>query len=118
MEFSDATEAVTDLNRDIKSYLQSVINFRGGIEYTIPDIELKLRGGYAYYPSPFKGDPSDYDQKIVSFGLGYLVAESLMIDATYSINSYSTKRVNYDSSSETLEKAKASNLLVTLSFRF
>ena len=117
-EFKNATDAVMELNSDIKSTLRSVVNFRGGIEYTIPDVDLRLRGGYQYYPSPFKGDPSDYNQKIMSFGLGYLVAESMMIDATYSMNSYSTKRVNYDATSETLEKVKTGNLLVTLSFRF
>jgi len=118
LEFSNANEDVEDLNRDIKSYLRSVINFRGGLEYTIPSIDLKVRGGYAVYPSPFKDDPSEYNQKILSFGLGYLVEESLMIDAAYSINSFTTRRVNYDYTSETIEKVKASNLLVTLSFRF
>lgn len=118
MEFDNANEDVTALNRDIKSVLQSVVNFRGGLEYTIPTVELKLRGGYGIYPSPFKGDQSEYNQKIMSFGLGYLVEESLMIDAAYSINSFTTRRVNYDVTSETLEKVKAGNLLVTLSFRF
>jgi long-subunit fatty acid transport protein len=118
MEFSNANNDVMELNRDIRTDLQSVFNLRLGLEYTIPNIELKLRGGFGLYPSPFKGDPSDYDRNIISFGLGYLVAESLMIDAAYAINSFTTKRVNYDSTSETLEKVKANSLLVSLSFRF
>lgn len=117
-EFKNATEDVMALNSEIKSTLKSVVNLRGGLEYTIPDIELKIRGGYGIYPSAFKGDPSDYDQKIASFGLGYLIEESMMIDAAYSINSFTTRRANYDITSETTEKVKASNLLITLSFRF
>ena len=118
LEFSKATDDVTALNRDIKTNLQSVFNMRVGLEYTIPMIELKLRGGFGLYPSSWKNDPSDYDRKIISFGLGYLVAESLMIDAGYAMNSFTTKRVNYDSTSETLEKIKANTFLVSLSFRF
>ena len=121
MEFSDATEDVMELNRDMKNYLQSALNFRVGLEYTIPMIELKLRGGFSLYPSPYKGDPSDYDRQIISFGLGYLVAESLMIDAAYAMNSFTTKRVNYAYEgliSETIEKVKANTFLVSLSFRF
>ena len=117
-EFSKANDDIMALNRYIKTDLQSVLNLRLGLEYTIPNIELKLRGGFALYPSPYKGDPSDYDRNIISFGLGYLVAESLMIDAAYAMNSFTTKRVNYDSTSETIEKVKANSLLVSLSFRF
>jgi len=118
IEFSNANDDVMELNRDIKSYLQSVLNWRLGLEYTIPKIELKVRGGFGLYPSPYKGDLSDYDRTVISFGLGYLVAESLMIDVTYAINSFTTRRVNYDSTSETIEKVKASTLLISLSFRF
>jgi len=118
LKFSNANDDITQMNRDIKRDLQSVFNFRLGLEYTIPAIELKLRGGFGVYPSPYKGDPSDYDRQVISFGLGYLVAESLMIDAAYAMNSFSTRRVNYDSTSETLEKISANTLLFSLSFRF
>jgi long-subunit fatty acid transport protein len=118
LEFSNANEDIMALNKDIKNTFRSVINYRGGIEYTIPDINLKLRGGYAVYPSAYKNDPSSFDRKQISFGLGYLVEESLMLDAAYSIGSFNTLHSNYDNYSILDEEVKTGNFILTMSFRF
>jgi long-subunit fatty acid transport protein len=118
LEFSNANDDIISLNKDIKNTFRSVLNYRAGLEYTIPNINLKVRGGYAVYPSAYNGDPSDYDRKQISFGLGYLVEESMMIDAAYSIGSFNTLHSNYDSYSITEEDVKTKNFVLTLSFRF
>jgi long-subunit fatty acid transport protein len=118
LEFANANSDILSLNKDIKNTFQSVINLHAGAEYTIPEINLKLRAGFALYPSPYKGDPSDFNRTQISFGLGYLVDESLMVDAAYSMGSFNTLHSNYDNYSKTDEKIKTNNVILSLSFRF
>jgi long-subunit fatty acid transport protein len=118
IEFANASADLLSLNKDIKNTFRSVVNLRGGAEYTIPDVNLKLRAGFSLYPSAYKNDPSDYDRKQISFGLGYLVDESLMLDAGYSLGTLSTIHSNYDQTSMTSEKVKTNNFILSLSFRF
>lgn len=74
----DAT--VNDINRSIKDQLAAVLNYNVGAEYTIPMVGLRLRAGYLVQPSPYKGDPSKYDHKYITAGIGFLADETIGID--------------------------------------
>jgi len=117
MEFRDATAELLQENTTIKELFQSTVNWRVGAQYEIPGLGLLVRGGYMLNPSPFRGDPSSFDQKFVTGGVGLNVDDMVYVDAAYARGSWKTFRVNYDSSSRTDEDVTTDNFLLTVSFR-
>lgn len=118
MEFSNADPVVMQNNTDIKSLFRATTNFRVGGEYEIPTTGIRLRAGYAYLPSPYQGDPSDYAQKYVTAGAGFIVQNSIAFDIGYAHGTYNTLHSNYDATSQTSEKINTNTLVGTLSYRF
>lgn len=118
MEFQDANPDLIALNQDIKNILRATGNFRAGAEYNVRDIGLRVRGGFIYNTSPYQGDPSSFDQKYFTAGLGIPLGESAMLDAGYAHGWWDTFRVNYTGGPVVNEKVTTNNFLATLSFRF
>ncbi len=121
MEFKNPTPNIaglTRLNSDIKRLFRSTVNLRGGAEYILPGSDLRLRGGFAYNPSPYDGDPSSFAQKYITGGVGFAVQSSIYIDIAYVYGYWDTFHVNYNSTSRTDESVRTSNLLFTVSYRF
>jgi long-subunit fatty acid transport protein len=121
MEFKNPSPNISDLttkNADIKEIFRATTNLRAGAEYTIPRIDVRLRGGFAYQPSPFKGDPASFAQKYIMGGLGFAVQSTVYIDVAYAHGWWDTYHVNYDATSRTDESVKADNILFTVSYRF
>ena len=118
MEFQNANSDLLALNQDIKDILRGTANFRAGAEYNISDIGLRVRGGFIYNTSPFQGDPSSFDQKYITAGLGVLLGESTMLDLGYAHGTWNTFRVNYSGGPRLDEKVNTNNLIASLSFRF
>lgn len=121
MEFSDGLDAsfMRDLNKDIEDNFRTVVNFNAGAEYAIPMIGLRLRGGFIYNPSPYDGDPAEYDRKYVTGGIGLLMNESISLDAAIAHGWWETYGDNYDSEvSRTFQKISVNNMLFTISYRF
>jgi hypothetical protein len=86
MEFRNGGLGVakeTSNNLDIKDLFRSVANFNGGIEYALPMSGISVRGGFMYRPSPFKGDPSEYDKKFVTAGIGFTTNNRISINLAY-----------------------------------
>ncbi len=118
LEFSDAPQALIALNQEIKTIFRPTANARFGAEYDISDIGLRLRGGFIYNTSPFDGDPSTFDQKYVTGGLGIPLGEASMLDLAYARGWWDTYRVNYDATSRVDESVATNNFLMTFSYRF
>jgi long-subunit fatty acid transport protein len=118
MEFKNANQDLINKNRDIKDLLRATANLRAGAEYEIRDAGLRVRGGFIYNPSPYQGDPSSYDQKYVTAGLGVLLGESTMLDIGYARGWWNTRRINYDGSPVVDEKVTTNTFLATISVRF
>lgn len=118
MEFRNATPALLQENTTIKEIYQSTVNWRVGAQFKLPALDLLLRGGFIMNPSPYRGDPSTFDQKFVTGGIGLNVDDMVYVDAAYARGSWKTYRVNYDSSSRTDEDIKTDNFLLSVSFRF
>jgi long-subunit fatty acid transport protein len=130
LEFTDWTQMefrplrdYTDENQNIKNIFKATVNLHAGLEYEISQIGLKLRGGFAYMPSPYKGDPTTYNKKLITAGLGYVISDVVAIDFGYGYgywNTFHTNKVAPESNriAITDEQIKTHNGLITLTYRF
>lgn len=66
-----------DINSEVRSAFNNVINLRGGLEYKAND-NFTARGGYAYFPSPQDGINSD--RQFISGGFSAVLTKGLMFD--------------------------------------
>jgi len=108
-------------NRNIKAWMRDTWTFRGGAELTLWKWGINLRGGFEWKPSPWKGDPSDFDQWNYTFGIGYS-DEGSSINFSYAMGSFKTYRVNYYlgnvPGSKTDEKVSTTTINITFSQKF
>lgn len=110
-------------NRNIKELMRDTWNLRGGAEATICwKWNLKLRGGIEWKPSPWKDDPSSYDQWKYTGGIGYVIDENSSINISYALGSWKTFRYNYyiydRPESKTSEKISTKTINITFSHKF
>lgn len=124
MEFTNDNPDLVDENRVIRDVFRSTTNLRGGAEFALFDLGLRLRGGVVYNPSPYKNDPSEYDQLYYTAGLGVSVEDNVFLNASLAFGKWKTFRDNYYLSglatppSRTDESVNTNSFNVTLSYRF
>jgi len=118
LEFRDANPDIIALNQDISDIFRATANVRVGAEYAIPPSGVRVRGGFMYNTSPFQGDPSSFDQKYFTVGLGIPLSEFTMFDLAYAHGWYDTIRGSYDGTAPINETVHTNNFLGTLSVRF
>lgn len=118
LEFKNANPDVIALNKDIKDIFRATVNFRGGGEYDIKQLGVRLRGGFIYNTSAFKNDPTSFDQKYYTAGLGFQMSEGTMLDLTFARGWWKTFRSNYSGSPIVEEDVKTNNFNLTFSYRF
>ena len=116
LEFRNANADVIAENTTIKNLFVATANLRAGAEYDLQSV--RLRGGFIYNTSPFKGDPTSFDQKFVTAGIGVLLGESSMMDLAYARGWWNTFRTNYDATSRVDEKVTTNTFMLTFSYRF
>jgi len=110
---------VSGLNKDVQATLRAVLNYNFGAEYTIPFIDARVRAGYFTLKSPYKEDPSEYDRKFLTFGLGYLLDGELSFDVAYMYGWWKDFGENYGfNQSRTLQDITYHNAVFGVSFRF
>ena len=121
-EFEDVAGLGTiaeDNNRDIKEQLKSVINYNIGLEYNISGTGLRVRGGFFVMPSPYQDDPSEFNRKYVTAGLGFLTDETVGIDVAYAYGWWEDFGDNYGSDvSRTFQDVSTSKFMITGIYRF
>lgn len=73
----------TQENQTIRNMYRSTLNLRAGVEFAVTP-ELFVRGGFAYYPSPYDKSITNQggDHMFYSAGLGYRW-RSIFLDAGY-----------------------------------
>jgi len=123
MEFNTNNADLVEENRVIRSIFRSTTALRGGAEVTLFDLGIRLRGGIVYNPSPYKDDPSDFDQKYYTAGVGAAIDENVSLTASVAFGMWKTFRDNYylyglDAPSRTSESVGTSLVNVTLTYRF
>jgi long-subunit fatty acid transport protein len=116
LEFTDANADLIAENSDIRRLLQATTNLRFGAEYGIAG--FMLRGGYAIQPSPWKGDPSSFDHKSWTAGLGVPIDEATMADFAFVHSWWNSYIINYDATSRVDEAVSNNSFMLTLTHRF
>ena len=110
---------IADLNKNIKDNLAAVLNYNVGIEYTLPKIGLRIRGGYFVQPSAYKDDPSGFDRKYVTGGIGFLTEETIGLDIAYAHGWWQDIGDNYSSYvSRTYQNVTYNKVIMTATYRF
>ncbi|MGA9121569.1 MAG: outer membrane protein transport protein [Bacteroidota bacterium] len=117
-EFANANQDVLNQNADFATTFRGTFNLRGGAEYEIRPVGIRLRAGYMYFPSIYKGDPTSFDQKVATGGVGFELGGASMLDVGYAYGWRDDYRVNYDASSRVDEHITSSLFLVTFTHRF
>jgi hypothetical protein len=123
MEFSNAEGIdvgyISDRNKEIKDELTSALNYNVGLEYTVPTVGLRIRGGFMNQPSAFADDDSEFDHKYLTGGLGYLANGKIGIDVAYAYGWWKDIGDNYDVNlSRTYQDVKHSTVMITTTYRF
>lgn len=123
LEFSNAeglsASYISDQNKKIKSLLRQTINYNLGAEYTIPNIGLRLRGGFIFQKSPFDKDEPEFDKKFITAGLGILADGVIGIDLGYAYGWWKDIGDNYGTNlSRTYQDIIYHKFIITTTYRF
>jgi len=110
---------IDQVNREIRDLLTSAINYNLGLEYTVPRVGLRLRGGFITQPSAFQDDPSEFDRKYLTGGIGYLADETIGIDLAYAYGWWNDFSDNYGQDvSRVMQEITVDNFVFTITYRF
>jgi hypothetical protein len=78
-----------------------------------------VRGGFFVQPSPYQDDPSEFNRKYVTAGLGFLTDETVGIDVAYAYGWWEDFGDNYGSDvSRTFQDVSTSKFMITGIYRF
>lgn len=114
-----AQRDIADMNKDIKNSLGTALNYNVGLEYTIPNLGLRVRGGYFTQKSAYKNDPSDFNKNFLTGGAGFLVDETVSVDLTYLHGWWNDYTENYGFNlSRVKQKISVDKLMLSFSYRF
>lgn len=122
LEFQNAAPELLALNNDMRAMFTSTLNWRAGAEVDLLDV-LRLRAGFRVDPSPYKDDPSDFDRKYATAGVGLPLGSSFMLDLAYAYGYWNSYRVNYTDPRTPLqprvdEEITTHQAMVTVSYRY
>jgi hypothetical protein len=119
MEFSEGLTPShrSDNNRLIKENFRSVLNYSLGASYILPYPDVTLRAGFIVNPSPYQNDPSEFDKKYFTAGLGFVASKVLSIDFAYVHGWWKTYGDNYGYEvSRTNQEISRDNIVLSLSY--
>ncbi len=114
-----SSQYIEQQNKTIKDQLGAVLNYNLGLEYTIPVVGLRVRTGFMSMPSAYKNDPSEYNKKYFTAGLGFLLQETIGIDAAFAHGWWKDFGDNYDTNvSRTFQTISDNHFMLTVTYRF
>ncbi|MCL2039967.1 MAG: hypothetical protein FWG85_06020 [Bacteroidetes bacterium] len=93
----DALLYFDELNEIIEEVLTTQFTIGAGLEYKIPNIPLYLRGSYTLQTSPYKNKTLCSDKSIIGAGVGLLLTNNLILDASFVYTTQEYRRANYGS---------------------
>lgn len=121
MEFTEGFDSgvMSDKNLEIEEIFESAASYNLGAELTFPYPRFKVRGGLIYNQSPYKDDPTEFDKKYLTAGLGFQFSEGFNIDVTYVHGWWETFGDNYGfNESRTYQEISVDKMMLSLSFGF
>lgn len=95
LKFDSDDSILKEENRYIQRAMREAFSVNGGVEVTLWDADLKLRGGAGYTQSPYKNDPTSFDQMTIGGGLAFMIDDNSSMDISYSRLEGKSTRVNY-----------------------
>jgi hypothetical protein len=122
IEWSD-NPGLEKKNNQLQSVFRPVTNIRIGAEFDVPYTELKIRAGYMLNPSPYKNDPSAFDEKVLTGGAGLFLQRNVVLDAAFAYGTMKSYRNEYSAvglpNSARVDRSITSTLVnFTVSYRF
>jgi hypothetical protein len=96
IQFTNSDVDMSALNQMAHDSLRGVLSWQVGAEYVIPVVGLSVRAGFSDEPSSFKGDPSSYDTKAISAGIGVPIGKSVVLEGSYRHITYHTSHAIYN----------------------
>ncbi|GEM_PF-2365960 len=96
LRFNNSSFDMTHENDLARDSLRGVLSWNLGAEYVFPLLGLSVRAGYGVEPSPYKNDPSSYNTKTMSAGLGILLSKSILLEGSWRRSSYHTFHTIYN----------------------
>lgn len=121
-EWTDSP-ALEKKNTQLQSLFRSTLSYRIGAEFDIPYTDMRVRGGYSAAPSPYKNDPSTFDQTMITGGIGIFLQRNVMLDGAFAYGSHKSFRNQYSipgltNASRTDESITTTLVNFTVSYRF
>jgi predicted porin len=86
-----------NVNDQIKQELKMQYILGAGLEYRIPQTPLYARGSYTIKTSPYKNSDLATDNHIIGIGVGLVLSNNFILDATFNYSSCDYLRANYGS---------------------
>lgn len=110
---------VAGVNKDIKDLLRNVVDYNFGIEYTVPELFIRVRAGFFTQGSPYRNDPAEFDKKYFTGGLGFLVDQTVSVDFAYAHGQWETYGDNYGSGvSRINQEVTVDKFIIGFGYRF
>ena len=127
LQFTNSDVDMSALNQMAHDSLRKVLSWQLGAEYVIPIAGVSVRAGYSMEPSPYKSDPTAYNTKAISGGLGILLSKSILLEASIRHTTYHTNHSLYNdvningspaSANITDDAIQRDDIAVTFNYRF
>ncbi len=99
-------------NKQIEDLFTTVVNLSIGAEFEIPQSPFRLRVGGMYLPSPYSGDPTDFDKKFITAGAGFTLGEPVSINIGYAYGWWKDFTDNYDSNVSRIQQEISNHQLI------
>jgi long-subunit fatty acid transport protein len=103
-------------NRIIQKNYRQTINYHLGTEVKIPNSNMFIRGGYAYYPSPLLDAPADHNKRVYSGGVGFKIGYNTYLDVTYLHGKWSRESEDIYTPGGTVEDINENRLFLGIRF--
>jgi len=113
LQYRSGLEDLAGLNQTAKRYYDETVTFRVGAEYVIQPSGTRLRLGYYQEPVGFQGFNMETEPHFFTFGAGFLVDRSVMIDLAFLTGNWKRE----DPTIASVEKYKANRFMMTVSYR-
>lgn len=105
-------------NRAIKKEMQSTTRLHAGVEFYLPVVNMRLRGGWFNDPSPYKDATIRPDRTFWSGGASLMLDKQVMLDLTYVRGSWEESNRDNLTAEPALLDRSVQKVVGTVSLRF
>ena len=118
MQFTEGlgTQYRIERNKEISDLFRTAVTYNAGAELKVPLLPIWGRIGAMYIQSPYANDPTDFDKKYLTAGVGMMLGNVFKMDVAYAYGWWNDFSDNYDSNvSRTLHDVNVQNVVLSIS---